>query len=240
LNHRRYFLEIFARSRWIAAGVASAIAFAAVVAALAIDGHPSVRAEYAPLGPSLATMAQALNLPVGVVPRVTYGREFASALAPIPGSKTDRLEIEVNRNTGRHGVTSTTLHVGVSRTTGSDYLLAPWSMTKVIPAEDFLVSFDLSRVELKANVCDERTGITKPLFLTWMAEARDHINYGIFAARGGDASASGRFGDTELSATLASAAVQIWGGVDRSTDRTGGSVQVVDGQRVKPVKCPRQ
>ncbi len=232
-------MESSVRSRWIAAGAASAIAIAAIVAALAVDNGPSVRAEYTPLGPSLATMAEALNLPVGVVPRVKYGRELAQATAPIPGSKTDRMTVEVHRNTGRHGVTSTVLNVGVSRTTGSDYLLSPWSITKVIPAEEFFVSFDLNRVEVKTNVCDERTGVTAPLFLTWQAEPRDYINYGMFAARGGDASFTGRFGDIELSGTQGSAYVQIWGGVDRSTDRTGGSVQL-GGKRVKPVRCLRQ
>jgi hypothetical protein len=239
LNDRRYFLESSDRSRSIAAGVASAIAVAAIVAALAVDNGPSVRAEYAPLGPSLSTMAQALHLPVGVVPRVKYGREFAAARAQIPGSTTDRLSVEVHRTTGRRGVTSTVLHVGVSRTTGSDYLLSPWSLTKVIPAEDFVVSFDLDRVEVRGEICDERTGVTAPLFLTWNTDARDYINYGMFAARGGDASFTGRFGDIELSGTAGSAAVQIWGGVDRSADKAGGSVQL-DGKRVKPVRCPRQ
>jgi hypothetical protein len=205
-----------------------------------INNEPSIRAEYEPLGPSVATMAQALDLPTDVVARVKYGREIAQARAPIPGSETDSLTIEVSRTTGRRGVTSMTLNVGVIRTTGSDVLLSPWSITKVIPADDFLLSFDLDRVELKTNVCDERSGVTQPLLVTWTTDAREYTNYGIFAARGGDASFTGRFGDYEVSGTEGSAHVQMWGGVDRSTDRPKGSSVQLNGKRVKPVRCSPQ
>jgi hypothetical protein len=227
-------------TRWAAALAAVFLAAAATTAALLADSGPSIRADYAPLGPGLGPIAQALELPVKDVARVKYGREIASFIAPVPNSATESVSVDIQRLISRDGEVRTVLNLAARRhPPGSDVIFTPWTLTKSLTSNEFVMSLDLLRVELRTSLCDERTGDTKSLSLTWRPEHRDYINYGILAARGGDATATGRFGDQELKATLATAHIQLWGGVNRFADRVDPHVRLA-GKRLKPVKCPVQ
>jgi hypothetical protein len=232
-------METKVRVRWTSAGAVVAVAIAASLIALVASNEPPVRAEYVPLGPKLAPIAQALELPAKDVARVKYGREFVSGFAPVPHSATDSLHVAVERFISRTGRETTTLNIEANRSTGSDAILLPWSLVKVLRPDEFVVSLDLERVELRTSVCDERSGETKALSFTWHTKVRDSIDYGILAQRGGDASVTGRFGDQELMGRTGGAYIQLWGGADRSNERPDGHVRL-NGRRMKPVRCPVQ
>lgn len=230
------------RHRFTAGGlvvVAVAALFAALVATSADPDLRPVRPEFEPLGPALARLAETASLSEKLVPKATHGREIASATGRVNGSARESLWVTVERITARKGRPKTLLTVQARESTGSDVVRTPWSVSRLIPNEDFVLSSDFSRLTVETTICDERTGTTSPVFVQWTVkrEPLARTSYGMVANRGGDATFIGRVGAHAFSPRdgLGSVHVQIWPRKPSTPDphlRLGG-------QRRKPVRCPR-
>ena len=222
---------------------ASLLALAAVVASsvaiLVSEDVEPIRAEYAVLGEALGRIAQSVELRTDLVSRATFGREFASAHGRIAGSATDSLDVGVERITARGGRPKTIVHIGVSRHTGGDVIRSPWSVSRVVPNEDFVLSSDFRRITLDTSICDERDGETKQVVVTWTMKGPflTRPPYGMLASYGGDGDFTARYGDVELTGEdLGTVNVQIWSRpVDRGRNPRGVNI---DGRHRKPVRCP--
>lgn len=214
----------------------------AMIAALVTSedaGFEPVRREYTPLGQPLGRIAQTAELPKERVAKAVHGRELAIAVGQIGDSQRLSLEVNVERITDRKGRQTTLVSVAQRDWPGSDFIRVPWSVSRLIPNVDFVLSPDFSRIRVETRVCDDRTGQTKPLVVEWTMKQRplDLTSYGQLADRGGDATFTGRFGDTEFSARggLGSANVQVWPTKAQKPDPH----LRMDGKRRKPVRCPR-
>lgn len=226
-------------------GIAGALVAAAVIAMIAAllasedAGFDPVRSEYAPLGQTLGRVAQTAELPKERVPRAVHGREFATAIGLIAGSERLSLDVNVERITGRKGRQTTLVSVAQQDWPGSDFIRVPWSVSRLVPNVDFVLSPDFSRIRLDTTICDERSGQTKPLVVEWTMKQRplDLTSYGQLADRGGDATFTGRFGDTTFSPRggLGSVYVQVW---PKKAGKPDPHLRM-DGKRRKPVRCPR-
>jgi hypothetical protein len=222
----------------VAVALAAAASLAVVAALVKADAPEPVRPEYVPLGEPLGRIAQNVSLREDLVPRATYGREFAQVGGRIPGSDTDSMSIDVERITPRGGRPTTIVTLGVSRRTGSDMVLVPWTVSRAIPNEEFVLSGDFSDVQLHTRICDDRTGATKPLVVEWTMKGffSTRPPYGMLASHGGSAEFTARYGDEQIvMADPGAVNVQIW---SHPVDRRDPHLQV-DGKRRKPVKCPR-
>lgn len=231
------------RGRRLTAGGLVVVAVVALIAALlATKADPDlqpIRPEFDPLGTSLGRIAQTASLAENLVAKAAYGREFVTATGRINGSARESLSVTVERITPRRGRAKTLLTVQARESTGSDVIRIPWSVSRLIPDADFVLSADFSRISVDTTVCDERSGRTKPVSVEWTMkqEPRQLTNYGMLADRGGDATFIGRVGDQAFSPRdgVASAHVQVWPGKPSKRDPH----LRLDGQRRKPVRCPR-